>query len=139
MGALGGLALLGALAVGCSSAELAQKACIPELNCDAIDSIEAPPSCSACSSCEDNWGGCHPGGSACKRGLLDLDPEIAGCESVIGDARGQSLLHSTGESVSSFTFNGNRTAVPISVSLFALSADEMNCVPTLSASCPYTV
>ncbi|MEO8902638.1 MAG: hypothetical protein ABI488_11575 [Polyangiaceae bacterium] len=136
---LWGLVWLGVVETGCGSAEKLKDVCIPTLDCAAIDTIEAPANCTACADCRDNWGACMPGGSACKRGSLDLNPDAAGCESPASAAKGQWVMHSTGEAVSLFKFNGGQMQVQMSVSALAYDEDEPTCIPTFSKSCAYTV
>lgn len=131
--------MLCGLAAGCSSAEDLRKLCIPTVDCAAIDTIEAPANCSTCLACQDNWGACSPEGLACKRGSLDLDPDVPGCESATSDAQGQWLMRSTNDPLSFFSLNGGRFTIPISVSVLALDKPDPNCIPTLELSCAYTV
>ena len=133
------VALLCWWVIGCSSVDELSRVCLPTADCAAIDTIETPANCSTCLSCNDNWGACDPEGSACKRGKLDLDPSAPGCEATTSEARGQFLLHSTGDPLSFFSFNNGRFVVPIHATTVALDQDDPSCVPTLTTSCAYTV
>jgi hypothetical protein len=134
-----GLAFLGAVVTGCSAPEALTNACVPFVSCSAIETIEPPPSCVTCAACKDSWGACSPGGSACKCGRLDLDPDTFGCESAISDAQGQWVMHSIGYPVSYFVLNKGVFPSAIEVPVLAYAQDDPSCVPTFGQSCAYTI
>lgn len=134
-----GLVWFAVLTTACSSVDALEKACIPGVDCDAINTIEPPSNCSVCTTCQDNWGSCSPGGSACKRGSVDLDPHAPGCESLTSDVQARWSMDPTSDSVSSFKFNGNQVQIPITVSALAYDEDDPSCIPTFTQSCAYTI
>jgi hypothetical protein len=134
-----GLTFFSAIVTGCSAPEALTNACVPFVSCSAIETIEPPLSCATCAACEDRWGACSPGGSACKRGRLDLDPNTLGCEAALSDAQGQSVMHSIGYPVSYFVLNRGVFPSAIEVPLLVYAQDDASCVPTFTQSCTYTI
>ena len=139
MNGLYGLAFLGAVVTGCSAPEALTNACVPFVSCSAIETIKPPTDCSTCPSCLESWGVCNPGGSACKRGSLDLDLATPGCESAFSDAQGQWVMHSIEASVSYFELNEGLFPTAIKIPLLAYAQDDPSCVPTFTQSCAYTI
>ena len=138
-GFLGTLGVLVALIAGCSSVGELKSVCVPDVDCAAINSIETPGGCTTCLDCADNWGTCSNVGAVCKRGMLDLDPSVSGCEASVGEAHGQWVMHSTGDAVSSFLFNGGKFDLQLSVLGLAYDEDDPSCIPTADRACSYTV
>jgi hypothetical protein len=135
-----GLSWVAVLAIGCSSPKALTNGCVPLVDCTAIDTIEPPSNCGTCPTCTNSWGACDPGGPACKRGALDLDPVAPGCESATSDAHAQWVMHSSDDPISFFSINGGpATSVEMNVSAVAFEEEDPSCIPTSTERCAYSI
>lgn len=124
------------LVLGCSSDQVGS--CL--LDCKSIDTLAPPSNCATCPDCTDRWGSCNPGGAACKRGLLDLDPEQGGCEALASDAQGEWVMRSEGAGIAFASVNRSKMLdFPMKVPVIAFSSDDPECVPAFERACPYTL